>query len=124
MPFAISAFLSALTKKSVGLSTETARVTAALPTGIEPRSTRRRLPGADDAQIAVEAPVGDGAAGHDTSRIRKIPAEPIISGGERHDFHVGRRHQQRVGVAGIQRVAAAERSHVDTPDAVLEPDVA
>ena len=62
MPWAVSASRSAVTKNSVGLSTETARAMGSLASGIEPRSSSRSLPGERRA-------ANDGTA----------PAAPVVS---------------------------------------------
>ncbi len=68
MPRAMSALLSALTKKAVGLSTDTSRAAGAAPSGMVPRSVSRELPGRRRAAMLAGTSAADVLTSLSTTR--------------------------------------------------------
>ena len=63
-------------------------------------------------EIAMEHAIGiDRAGRHDRGLEREVPTEAFRSYGECHEFHVRRRHHQRVSAIAEQPIAAGERLH-------------
>ena len=80
---ASSAFRNAVTKNSVGLSTETGRTIGSLASGIEPRSSSRLLPGERRAAIAGAVPASVVVSWLSRSRWLPSGANATIAGAPR-----------------------------------------